>query len=75
MEVSLWSDMSFNSDVCLKGLVNFRECIEDRLSADQDFKQGSPNTKQEYYPFGRSLLFHGIARKTLSGGGGEERQL
>jgi len=36
---------------------------EDRLSADQDFKQGSPNTKQEYYPFGRSHLFHGIVRR------------
>ena len=36
---------------------------EDRLSADQDFKQGSSNTKQEYYPFGRNLLFHGIVRR------------
>jgi len=36
---------------------------EDRLYADQDFKQGSSNTKQEYYPFGRSLLFRGIVRR------------
>jgi len=36
---------------------------EDKLSADQDLKQGSSNTKQEYYPFCRNLLFHGTVRR------------
>ena len=57
--------MSYNSDVCLKGL-GTGVCpwvYEDRLYADQDFNQGSPNTKQEYYPFDRNLLFRGIVRR------------
>jgi len=60
-EVVVWYELQFRRLSEGTGVCPW--VYEDRLYADQDFKQGSPNTKQEYYLFGRSLLFRSIVRR------------